>query len=78
MPIFKTTVREEVTRRIVAYVEAPDATAADEWASNAADRLFRQEGQEDVWAEVDRIEPVDTAPDGFKVNAYTPPAQVRP
>lgn len=67
MPIFKVTVREQVTRETVAYVEAPDASAADRWAAQAEYHLFREVGEEDVWAEIDSIDQVETAPDNWTV-----------
>lgn len=67
MPIFKVTVKEEITRMAVAYVDAPDGQTADRWASNANPAMFRNISDDDVWGEVENVEQVDAAPDGWKV-----------
>lgn len=68
MPIFKVTVKEKITRYTAAYVEAVDKNAAAAWARTAPERIFAQEGEEDIWPEVSGVEPVDAAPDGAKVH----------
>ena len=72
MPIFKVTATEEAKRKLVAYVEAPNSDVADAWASMAPDHAFREVG--DVahpWGEVQTIEPVAGAPEGWCVGIAT-------
>jgi hypothetical protein len=69
MPIFKVTVKETVFRKVVAYVDAPNAEAADKWSGLASAWQFRDLPEEpaDTWGEVESVEPVDAVPDGWRV-----------
>jgi hypothetical protein len=71
MPLFKVTVIEKIIRKTVAYVDAPDANVADEWASNAPHCHFKQEDEEDIWEEVEQIDPIDHAPANTLVHKAT-------
>lgn len=68
MPIFKITIDETITRKAVAYVEAPDASAADAWSGDAPDWFFKPEGAEDLYSEVNDVEEVSEAPERIKVH----------
>jgi hypothetical protein len=69
MALFKVTVTEFIQRRLTAYVEAPNADAADRWASQSEDfEAFAHDVIEDNNdGSVDRIEPVSEAPKNARI-----------
>ena len=73
MPIFKVTAREEIKRRVVTYVVANDASAADRWASNAPDDVWKCAWECPPWSAIEDIEAVDVAPPGMIVRSVTTP-----
>lgn len=70
MPIFKVTMTETDTRTIVAYVEAPDERAADEWAADIEDAApyGRVTNIDADMGTVENIEVVDAVPAGYALN----------
>lgn len=67
MPIYRVIVKEEITRRRVAYVSAPDWRAADNWAADAPDDRFKPYAPDLFYGSAETITRVDEAPEGHVV-----------
>jgi hypothetical protein len=70
MPLFKVTMKVEIKRTYVAYVDAADEDAADRWASKVEDEasVGNVVGEDDHWGQIEDIEPVSEVPNGYKSN----------
>lgn len=71
MPVYKVTMTETDIKAIVAYVEAADADAAEDWAARIedGDAVGRTVSVIGDLGTVEDIEEVEAVPPGYRLNA---------
>ena len=78
MPIYKVTAKEEITWRVVVYLDAPSEKAADDWASKTQNfsSLAADLTQIGEWGSVEEIKAVAELPAGAKLTILKPGAPI--